>query len=247
MEEMMKYGSSKWFYLLIAVLVVVFTTACHHEMAKAQPNVPAPTPAPTAAISANPAYIERGQSSTLSWQTTNASDINIQGLGTVPATGSRTLYPAQSTTYQLVAKGAGGEGSASARVTVNSPAAAASTSGNADDGRFPNRAEDAFFDYDRFNIRPDEMPRIEADAQYLQHHQSVKVMIEGHCDERGSEEYNLALGAKRASAVQQALIQLGVSPSRLQTVSYGKERPFCSASNEQCWQQNRRDHFTERQ
>ena len=242
----MKHKRTKWLYLLTAFLVVVFTTACHHEVAKAQPNVPAPVPTPTAAIAANPAYIQQGQSTTLSWQTTNASDINIQGLGTVPAAGTRTLFPAESTTYQLIAKGAGGEGSASARVTVNSPSPAGSNSGQSEQP-FAEIVKDAYFDYDRFNIRPDEMTRIEADAQYLNRHRNVKVMVEGHCDERGSEEYNLALGAKRAAAVQQALTQLGVPAARIQTVSYGKEKPFCSASNEQCWQQNRRGHFTERQ
>jgi len=243
----MKDAKTKWLYLLIAFAVVVFTSACHHEVAKAQPNAPAPTPAPTAAISANPPYIQHGQSTTVNWQTTNASDINIQGLGTVPATGSRTLYPAESTTYQLIAKGAGGEGTASARVTVNSPAPSASNSGESEEQPFGATVKDAFFDYDRFNIRSDAMAHLERDAQYLNRHRDVKVVVEGHCDERGSEEYNLALGAKRAAAVQQALVQLGVPSAHIKTVSYGKEKPFCSASNEQCWQQNRRGHVTERQ
>jgi len=244
----MKYASTKSLYLLIAFLVVVFSTACHHEVAKAQPNVPAPTtPAPTAAIAANPAFIQHGQSTTLSWETTNATDINIQGLGTVPANGSRTIYPPESTTYQLAAKGAGGEGTASARVTVNSSAPVASNSVESEEQLFAETVKDAYFDYDRFNIRPDALPRIEVDARFLNRYSDVKVLVEGHCDERGSEEYNLALGAKRAAAVQQALVQLGVPAARIKTVSYGKEKPFCSASSEQCWQQNRRGHFTERQ
>ena len=73
------------------------------------------------------------------------------------------------------------------------------------------------------------------------------MLIEGNCDERGSAEYNLALGAKRAETVQKALEQFGVSSQQLQTVSYGKERPVCTAHNEQCWHQNRRDHLASRQ
>ena len=244
----MKHVSTKWLYLPIAFLVVVFTSACHHEVAKAQPSTPStPAPAPTAAIAANPSYIQHGQPTTLSWQTANADNINIQGLGTVPATGSRTLYPSESTTYELVAKGPGGTGSASARVTVTSPAPAASSSGESEEKTFAQLVQDVYFDYDRFNLRPDQMQHIQTDAQALERLRDVKVTVEGHCDDRGSEEYNLALGAKRAAAVQQALVQLGVPQQRIQTVSYGKERPFCSADNENCWQQNRRGHFTERQ
>lgn len=243
----MKYAKKEWLSLWIAFLVVVFSTACHHEVAKAQPNVPAPTPAPTAAISADPGYIQHGQSTLLSWQTTNANDINIQGLGTVPATGTRTIYPADSTTYLLVAKGAGGEGTASARVTVNSPVASSSNPGESEEQLFAETVKDAYFDYDRFSIRPDAMTYLETDAKFLNRYRDVKVVVEGHCDERGSEEYNLALGAKRASAVEQTLARLGVQSARIQTVSYGKEKPFCTSSSEQCWQQNRRGHFTERQ
>jgi peptidoglycan-associated lipoprotein len=235
-------------YSLLGLLVIFFTSACHHEMAKAQPNTPAtPAAAPTAAIAANPSYIQHGQPTTLSWQTANADNINIQGLGTVPATGSRTLYPSESTTYELVAKGPGGQGSASARVTVTSPAPAASSSSESEEQLFAKTVQDVYFDYDRFSIRADEMQRLQTDAQFLERYRDLKVTVEGHCDDRGSEEYNLALGAKRAAAVQQALVQLGVPQQSIQTVSYGKERPFCSADNEKCWQQNRRGHFTEHQ
>jgi peptidoglycan-associated lipoprotein len=72
----------------------------------------------------------------------------------------------------------------------------------------------------------------------------MKILIAGHCDERGSDEYNLALGTSRANSVKQQLVQEGISAERIQTISYGKEKPFCSESDEQCWQQNRRDHFS---
>jgi peptidoglycan-associated lipoprotein len=242
----MRIGTMKRVGYLMGFLALSGTLACHHTVAKNQPAVPPPQPSPTATLAANPAYIERGQSTTLTWQTAHANEINIQGLGTVPASGSRSITPPESTTYELVAKGPGGSGSASARVTVNSPYASRSSArpGPGDEQLFAKTVEDVFFDYDRFNVRPDQMTKLQTDAQFLKEHQALHVVIEGHCDERGSEEYNLALGDKRATAVRNALLDLGVPTQRLQTVSYGKEKPFCNQENEQCWQQNRRDHFT---
>ena len=79
---------------------------------------------------------------------------------------------------------------------------------------------------------------------FLKQHPNIDVLIEGHCDDRGSIEYNLALGTSRAETVKQTLLQEGVPADRLKTISYGKEKPFCSQDDEQCWQQNRVDHFT---
>jgi peptidoglycan-associated lipoprotein len=81
------------------------------------------------------------------------------------------------------------------------------------------------------------------DASFLKEHQGIKFTIEGHCDERGSEEYNLGLGDRRATAAKNYLVNLGVSGDRVSTISYGKDRPFCTEHNEECWQQNRRAHF----
>ncbi len=241
-------GTRKKVATMIGFLGLAATVACHHTVAKNQPNPPPAQPAPTVALSANPANIDRGQATTLSWQTSNATDINIQNLGTVPASGSRTIYPTDSTTYELVAKGPGGTGSASTRVTVSSPYAARNTENSlTDEQLFAQTVQDVFFDYNRYDLRPDDMPRLQKDAEFLKEHQGFHVVIEGHCDERGSEEYNLALGDKRATAVKKALLDLGVSQASLQTVSYGKEKPFCNAENEQCWSQNRRDHFAEKQ
>jgi peptidoglycan-associated lipoprotein len=102
---------------------------------------------------------------------------------------------------------------------------------------------DAYFDYDKADIRPDARAALSQTADFLKGHPSIKVTIEGHCDERGSTEYNLGLGDRRASAVKQYLVSLGVSADRLSTVSFGKEKPFCMESAEACWQQNRRGHF----
>lgn len=102
---------------------------------------------------------------------------------------------------------------------------------------------DAFFDYDQSDLREDARSALAADATWLKKYPSVQVLIEGHCDERGTAAYNLALGDRRANAAREYLSSLGIDGSRLRTVSYGKERPFCTEQTESCWQQNRRAHL----
>jgi peptidoglycan-associated lipoprotein len=103
--------------------------------------------------------------------------------------------------------------------------------------------KDAFYDYDKADLRDDARASLSADAEWLKKYPTTQILIEGHCDERGTSEYNLALGDRRANAAKEYLASLGVEGSRMRTVSYGKERPFCTASTEDCWQQNRRAHF----
>jgi peptidoglycan-associated lipoprotein len=102
---------------------------------------------------------------------------------------------------------------------------------------------DAYFDYDQSDLREDARTALAADAEWLKKYPTVQVLIEGYCDERGTGAYNLALGDRRANAAKEYLVSLGIDGSRLRTVSYGEERPFCSDSNESCWQQNRRAHL----
>jgi peptidoglycan-associated lipoprotein len=106
------------------------------------------------------------------------------------------------------------------------------------------RLTDAYFDFDKYNIRDDARATLENDARWLKDNPKVRVKIEGHCDERGTTEYNLALGERRAKAVKRLLIALGVEKIRPSTISYGKERPVCTEHNETCYQKNRRAHFT---
>jgi peptidoglycan-associated lipoprotein len=106
-----------------------------------------------------------------------------------------------------------------------------------------NDLGDVFFDYDRFQIRKDAMQMLDANAGWFRASSSKTVLIEGHCDERGTVAYNLVLGEKRARAAKQYLQDLGVPASQLQTTSYGETRPFCKQQNEDCYQQNRRAHF----
>jgi peptidoglycan-associated lipoprotein len=103
---------------------------------------------------------------------------------------------------------------------------------------------DIFFDFDRFVIRDDARSGLEADAGLLKSQSGVKILIEGHCDERGTNAYNLVLGERRAQATAQYLRDLGVPSSQMQITSYGKERPVCAEHSEACWQSNRRAHFT---
>ena len=107
----------------------------------------------------------------------------------------------------------------------------------------PGALGDVFFDYDRFALRNDARTTLESNARWLKSQNGLKVLIEGHCDERGTLAYNLVLGERRAQSVQKYLQELGIPPSQLQIVSYGKERPVCTEPREACWQQNRRGHF----
>lgn len=148
-------------------------------------------------------------------------------------------------TYTLTAKGPGGTQEASVRVTVNPapPAAAAPEPTPSDEELFSRNVKDVFFDYDDSKISGDNQSVVSTDASFFSQHSGMKVLVEGHCDSRGSAEYNLALGESRAEAVKSALVGQGVSADRIKTVSFGKEKPFCTEENESCWAQNRRGHL----
>ena len=103
--------------------------------------------------------------------------------------------------------------------------------------------QDAFFDLDKSDLRDDAKAALTSDAGYLKAHREAKVRIEGYCDQRGSEEYNLGLGDRRATAAKNFLSALGVSDERISTVSYGKDKPYCTEMNEECWAKNRRAHI----
>lgn len=102
---------------------------------------------------------------------------------------------------------------------------------------------DINFDFDRYDLRPDAREILKGHAAWLKANPQSRVEVEGHCDERGTSEYNLALGAKRAESAKRYLIDLGISPSALSTISYGEELPLCREQNEACWAKNRRAHF----
>jgi peptidoglycan-associated lipoprotein len=229
-----------------ALAAFLITTGCHHKQAAA-PEPPAPpsesAPAPTANITATPDTVNPGQSAVLNWTTTDATDVSIDGIGAVPTSGTKTVTPSATTAYHLVARGDGGSTDATATVTV-SQAANTNMSGELTPAEFEQNVKPVFFDYDSYSIRPDAQQTISQDASFLQSHPSAKILIAGYCDDRGSAEYNLALGQNRANAAKTALTQAGVDASRIRTISYGKEKQFCTQENETCWQQNRRAQFS---
>ena len=181
----------------------------------------------------------------LSWKTTDASSVSIDGIGDVPTSGVKTVTPTATTTYHLVARGEGGSADASASVTVNAPPAVqVPTNTMSAEEEFKANVQDIFFDYDTDELRNDAQATLSKNASYLASHTNVRIVIGGYCDERGSDEYNLALGQRRADSTKNALVTAGVGADRIRVISYGKEKPFCSESNEACWQQNRRAGFT---
>ena len=230
-------------------LALVFVAGCKKKQQPVPPAASAPpatTPVPTAQLTATPTVVSSGDQVQLSWRTTDATSVSIDGgVGDVPTSGVKTVTPTQTTTYHLVARGDGGSADASATVTVNPPPAVAVPSNTMSaEEEFKANVQDIFFDYDTADIRTDAQATLSKDASYLNSHPDIKVVIGGYCDERGSDEYNLALGQNRANSAKTALVNDGVAASRIRVISYGKEKPFCTESNEQCWQLNRRAGFS---
>lgn len=125
----------------------------------------------------------------------------------------------------------------------NEPEAGREQSGAAGGEEKPGPLQDVFFEFDQWTIQADSRAILEKDAKWLESNPQVKIQIEGHSDERGTDEYNLALGERRAKSVVNFLTNLGVNPSQISFISYGEEKGFCSEKNEACYQKNRRAHF----
>ena len=246
---------------LLAASLLIFAAGCK----KKQPvPPPPPTPAtgaqgatqkgPAAVIqsfTAEPSTIVKGESSTLRWEVANATEVTIDnGIGTVAARGSKQVSPSANTTYRMTAKGSGGDAIAAATVSVTTPPppppppppVKASLS-----ERMSKDVQDVFFDYDKSEVREDARATLQRNADaikaILNDFPSAVLSVEGHCDERGSAEYNLGLGDRRSTSVKEFLVQMGIPAERVKSISYGKEKPFCTENSESCWQQNRRAHF----
>ena len=207
-------------------------------------------PAPTDWLVADPLAIDLGQSVVLNWRSTNSTSVSIDGIGPVSPNGTQTVSPSTSTNFHMVVKGDGGTTEASVRVTVRIPVAPVApveptaTSDMGSEAQFHANVQDAFFDYDSYDLRPDAQASAVKAAAYLVAHPDIRVVIGGYCDDRGSAEYNLALGENRANAAKTALVTAGVAPARIRVVSYGKEKQFCTDETETCWQENRRAQFS---
>ncbi len=233
--------------LISACLIAAVVAGCNRPRPQATTTAPPPPPParPTVTLQANPTSLDKGGSSTLSWSSTNATQLTISPeVGAVAPEGSTKVTPSDSTTYTITASGPGGSADASVRVTVAAPPAPPpSTPTPTWQELFDKEVRDAYFDLDKADLRSDAREALTKTAEFLRNYPQAKVTVEGHCDERGSTEYNITLGDRRASAVKQFLVSQGIAADRINTVSYGKEKPFCTESNESCWQQNRRGHF----
>ncbi len=253
---------SKTSVVLLASVLLVFSAGCKKKAPAPPPppapkvEVPTPPPPPKPSISsftAEPRSIERGQSATLNWATSNATDINInEGVGAVQGSGSRTVSPANTTTYTLTANGPGGSDSRTVTVDVTAPPPPPAAPPPPPVKRsaadiLGSDTQDIYFDYDKSDVRADQQDTAKKDADVLKQlfadNPGFSVLIEGHCDERGSAEYNTGLGDRRSNSAMDYLVQLGVPADRMKHITYGKEKPVCSDANETCYQKNRRAHF----
>jgi peptidoglycan-associated lipoprotein len=256
----------KLMVLSIALSLAMFAAGCKK---KAPPPPPPPPPAPVATppepvkpttpavaqFSAEPTNIQRGQSATLRWEVTgNVTSVSIDNaIGTVQNIGNRRVFPSDSTTYTLTATGPGGSVTSSVTVTVTAqPPPPPPPTNTARGGTLPERigseVQDVYFDYDKSDVNGEGRDMLTRDAAAIKNilgeFPNAAIVVEGHCDERGSAEYNLGLGDRRASSVKDFLVQLGVPADRLKTISYGKEHPQCTEASEACYQKNRRAHFS---
>lgn len=257
----------KRFSLLLLLSLTLVSVGCSKKVAAPPPPPPAPTPpppptAPTVTLTVDRASITAGQSAVLSYASTNATSVTIQpGVGAVqPASsGTRTVTPTATTSFTARATGPGGTADSAAVNVVVTPAAAATTaapppaprstapaapvSNRTPDQIFTETMVPIFFDYDKSDIRPSEESKLLSEAAFLKQNPAFRFTIEGHADERGSQEYNIALGDERAASVKRYLAGQGIPENRMNTISYGEERPSCREQTEDCYQRNRRAAF----
>jgi len=242
---------------LFSALMLVVAAACHKKTPPPPPPPPPTQPPPPAnkpvinIFTAEPSTISSGQPSSLRWSVSDATNIQIEGIGQVSPNGRRAVYPTATTTYHMTASGPGGSTDAETTVTVSAPPPPPPPP------QQPNltpaqilaqQVQDIHFDYDKSDIRPEDQSILQGDANALKQifgmDPNFVVTIEGHCDERGSAEYNIGLGDRRAAATRDGLVALGVPGDKMKTVSYGKERLLCTDATEDCYARNRRAHFS---
>ena len=243
--------------------VCLIAAGCSKKVAVTAAPPPAPVQAQASApekpvimlFAASPGTIDKGGETTLRWAVGHANNVQIApALGQVQESGSKGIFPSADTVYTLTATGPGGTATARASVGILVHTASSRMPDQATKNQIQellNRIQDAYFDYDKHNIRPDAQAALVADAktlgEILKQYPDYKLTVQGYCDERGSEEYNLALGDKRAMQAKEYLASLGVPGGQLNTISYGKEKQVCSEHDEACWQKNRRAHITQDQ
>jgi peptidoglycan-associated lipoprotein len=245
--------------ILFSAFLLMLAASCKKKAAPPPPPPPAPAPAPPPAnkpvinyFTAEPTTISSGQPASLRWSVTDATNVQIDnGVGQVSPNGRRAVYPTATTTYRMTATGPGGSTDAEATITVSTPptpAPATTAPTQTAAQMLASQVQDIHFDYDKSDVGPEQQSILQADAAALRTIFSMDpnfvVTIEGHCDERGSAEYNIGLGDRRAAATRDALVSMGISGDKLKTISYGKERPLCTDATEDCYSRNRRAHFS---
>jgi peptidoglycan-associated lipoprotein len=244
--------------IMMAASLLLVSAGCKKKPPVAPPPPPPPPvqvkETPKAAVinsfTAEPSTIVKGESAMLRWSVSNSTAVTIDGgIGTVQASGSRSVSPTENTTYRMTASGAGGDAVAAVTVYVTTPPPPPPAPEPVKPSLDQRLAEvqDIYFDYDKSEVREDGRAILQKNADaikaILADFPSAVITMEGHCDERGSAEYNLGLGDRRATSAKEFLSQVGLPADRLKTISYGKERPGCTESNEACWAKNRRVHF----
>lgn len=212
-----------------------------------------PLPAPELRASIAPERIQPGESALLTWESRHASSVRIEpAIGPVDGSGQIRLFPDRTTAYRLRATGPGG--SADAAVTIEVGGASEAPVSSEDippdpslplDERFKQAVKPVFFEFDRAELGLEAQRVLDGNAAWLTRPDNLEVrfIIQGHCDVRGTDEYNLALGDKRAQVVRNYLVSKGVDPIRIGTVSFGEERPFALGNTEEDHALNRRAHF----
>jgi peptidoglycan-associated lipoprotein len=241
-------------FLLLAAISCTKRTAVLAPPAPPKTEVseaPKPNPPTIISFAAEPGTVERGQSAALRWVVKDATQVEIDhGVGVVALADERRVSPQDDTIYRLRAVGPGGSADATTTLAVMLPPPPPKVEPPKPtiSQRISTEVEDVFFDFDRSDVRSDARTALTRNAvalkEILSDFPTHTVILEGHCDERGSAEYNLGLGDRRGTNTKAFLSELGLPLDRVLVISYGKERPQCTESDEACWQKNRRVHFT---
>ncbi|MBI1748364.1 MAG: peptidoglycan-associated lipoprotein Pal [Acidobacteria bacterium] len=255
----MRTGTFRFVLLwsFLTVLVALTIVGCGPKKVAVTPpkpseTIPAPTgPPPSLTLIVSPSAIEKGQSATLTWNAGNAQAVTIDPIGPVTTSGSKTVSPETSTTYMGRATAPNQTAAeATARLTVAAPSvdSGSGRSSSMDEKGldWEKDVREIHFDYDRYEIRPEDQNLLKKNAGVFKGSAYATVIIEGHCDERGTEEYNQALGDRRATATKEYLVKQGVSANRMTTVSFGESKPLDPGHNEAAWAKNRRAHFSKK-
>lgn len=242
--------------LSFAVAAILLVGGCEKKYVAVAPleaQAPPRPPVPTARFTATPDQVRPGEAVELEWSTQYATYVSIYPVGEVGFRGRQSVVPSGSTVYTLTALGPGGTYRSTLEVTVmeRPPAAPSPTPPPAPAKEpevsmqelFERNVKDVYFDYNRYDLRPDGVEALKADADFLAAHPDLRIIVGAHCDERGSQVYNRELASNRAKKVRDELERLGIHSGRMRIVVYGKEKPFCTGSGEQCLQENRRVHF----